>query len=97
MLPYLLQLQSDLESAILARWQQHPPHYYEMGVPGPWLTPPAGYDGPPPGFGRGEESEEGASSLFTDGDDWLLDEDSQDDGPPPESPWGLEYCNCKDF
>ena len=34
MLPSLLHLQIDLNATILARWQHHPPHYYEMGLPG---------------------------------------------------------------
>ncbi len=69
---YLHQLHADLESAILTRWRKCPPHYYEMGVPDPWLKPPTGWEGPPFGFGHGEgfvpyTGEEGEA---TD-DDWL--------------------------
>ncbi len=49
---YIQQLTADLEAAILSRWQEHPPHYFEMGLTNePGLTPPVGYTGPPAGFG----------------------------------------------
>jgi len=78
---YLTQLHADIEAAILARWRKCPPHYYEMGMPDPWLAPPAGWDGPPFGFGHGEgfvpytgEEEDDDS---TEGDGW------PDFVPPP--------------
>ncbi len=82
MSPYLLHLHTDLEAAILTRWRQHPPHYYEMGVPDPWLSPPAGYDGPPPGFGRGDD--EATESDLESDDHWLFEE--TEDGPLPGPP-----------
>lgn len=74
MSPYLSHLLSDLLSAILTRWQEHPPHYFEMGIPERWLDPPEGYDGPPMGFGLKEDGP-------LPGLSWLDDEDAS----PPES------------
>jgi hypothetical protein len=59
---YILQLLADLEAAILARWKECPPHYFEMGLPDQFLDSPAGYDGPPFGFGL---KEEGPTTDFT--------------------------------
>lgn len=54
---YINQLLQDLQSETLNRWRIRPPHYYEMGLPDRWLTPPEGYNGPPIGFGRDENPE----------------------------------------
>lgn len=54
---YLSQLIKDLQLATLNRWRMLPPHYYEMGMPDKWLTPPKGYNGPPFGFGHEEDPE----------------------------------------
>lgn len=65
MSPYLHHLHADLSAAILARWRLSPPHYFEMGIPERWLEPPAGYDGPPFGFGQEEAEAEKDSYLAT--------------------------------
>ncbi len=51
---YTTQLLHDLEAAILARWNERPPHYFEIGAPWAalWLTPPEGYTGPEVGYGH---------------------------------------------
>ena len=76
MSPYLTQLLADLHAAILTRWQERPPHYFEMGFSAErWLDPPAGYTGPPMGFGLDDDGP--APGIF--------DLDDDDDAPPPES------------
>ncbi len=62
---YLTQLYADLEATILDRWRSCPPHYFEMGLPERWLDPPAGYAGPPFGFGHEEDEEIKNSYLAT--------------------------------
>lgn len=52
---YLTHLLSDIEAAILHRWQKCPPHYYQMGLPERYLEPPAGWDGPPLGYARNDD------------------------------------------
>jgi hypothetical protein len=48
---YIHQLALDLEAAILARWHEHPPHWFQVGyVNDPGLMPPEGYTGPPAGY-----------------------------------------------
>ena len=37
---YLLQ---DIETIILQRWRQCIPHYFQMGIPDPYLCPPEGW------------------------------------------------------
>lgn len=54
---YITQLLADLQTVTLNRWNKQPPHYFEMGMNDLWLDPPAGYKGPPFGFGH-EENEE---------------------------------------
>ena len=76
---YTLQLLADLQSAILTRWLECPPHFFEMGLPERWLDPPEGYDGPPMGFGRDDDEE---SPL---GLPWLDDDETESTAPPPES------------
>lgn len=63
MTQYLIQLHNDLESAILDRWNDCPPHFFEMGLPERRLDPPAGYAGPPFGFGQ-EENEQAEDSYL---------------------------------
>ncbi len=77
---YTLQLLADLQSAILSRWLEYPPHYFEMGLPERWLDPPEGYDGPPMGFGLDDEA--APSGL-----PWLEEDDDETESttPPPES------------
>lgn len=41
---YLQQLHSDIEAAIRHRWRQCPPHYYQNGIPDPYLVPPQGLE-----------------------------------------------------
>jgi hypothetical protein len=77
MSPYLLHLLSDLQSAILARWRECPPHYYEMGVPERWLDPPQGYDGPPRGFGHDDDGPPPGLSWLDD------DAETASPAPPP--------------
>jgi len=60
---YLLQLLQDIEDTILNQWRVRPPHFYEMGLPEKWLTPPKGYQGPPFGFGHEEDSERNKGYL----------------------------------
>lgn len=88
MSPYLRQLHADLEAVVLARWQECPPHFYEMGVPDPWLLPPAGYDGPPAGFGRGDTDED--DDNIAEEDDWPFDDPTAEVEAAPTSADVLE-------
>lgn len=40
---YINQLLQDIEMVILLRWQTCIPHYYEAGIPSPYLEPPKGW------------------------------------------------------
>lgn len=42
---YINQLLHDIEMAILNRWRTCVPHYYEAGIPSPYLDPPKGWKG----------------------------------------------------
>ncbi len=46
MSPYLSHLLSDLEAIITDRWRACPPHFWQAGIPDPYLAPPAGADLP---------------------------------------------------
>lgn len=37
---YINQLIQDVEDVIRARWQEHPPHFYQAGIPDPYLVKP---------------------------------------------------------
>lgn len=40
---YLHQLLQEIEALILGRWEECVPHYFEAGMPSPYLTPPEGW------------------------------------------------------
>ncbi len=71
---YTTQLIHDLESAILARWHERPPHYFEIGATwaAPWLTPPEGYTGPEAGFGQDDPD------AYPPLPDFMLDEETEE-------------------
>lgn len=83
---YILQLLSDLEAAIHARWKECPPHYFEMGMPERFLEPPTDYDGPPFGFGIKTED---PSADFS----WQEKDDSQESMLPSQSEQFIENLN----
>ena len=74
---YIFYLLSDLEAAILARWREFPPHYFEMGISEQFLDPPSGYDGPPPGFGLKEDNP--PSDLPWQNESEQMDQSSESD------------------
>ncbi|MBK9015135.1 MAG: hypothetical protein IPM82_14300 [Saprospiraceae bacterium] len=74
---YLTHLLADIEAAILRRWQHCPPHFYQMGLPERWLEPPAGWDGPPPGYARNDDV---LDDFFSE----LEDDDLLSNPLPPE-------------
>jgi hypothetical protein len=74
---YLAHLLSDIEAAILRRWQQCPPHYYQMGLPDRYLEPPTGWDGPPFGYARNDDA---LNDFFAE----LEQEDVLSDPLPPD-------------
>jgi hypothetical protein len=78
---YLHHLTADLESAILARWRECPPHYFQLGhLAEPWLTPPEGYDGPPAGYAINDPD------AYPPLPDWMLGEEEEEDSGTPDNP-----------
>jgi hypothetical protein len=41
---YINQLLKDLEQKIIDRWNTQPPHYFENGLPDPYVEPPEGWN-----------------------------------------------------
>ena len=39
---YVEQLLIDIDTIILERWRRCPPHFWQFGIPDPWLVPPEG-------------------------------------------------------
>lgn len=45
---YVTQLIQDIEEVIRMRWQEHPPHFYQAGIPDPYLIKPENIADKPP-------------------------------------------------
>jgi len=86
---YLSQLLEDIEAVILERWKESPPHYYQMGLLAEkWLTPPKGWDGPPPGYALEEDEHEESLEEFFAG---LKEQDVLANPMPVEERIAVEF------